>query len=181
MIVSDANDDDGPRLDSRGLWTEIKSQLRAPEYDTVKRAIGDALIDRNQDLWRELMALEEILNELQLDDDVEVDDDEDDDEDEIHQQHNHTALGHDKEKEDGAASVSIVSSRDHRCHPPTTTSQREGLQDEIRLLVNHLHQEGKLVMVWIPSHTSSHAHACPLFFPLYRSESIIIRTTTCLR
>ncbi|CAN0154163.1 unnamed protein product [Ectocarpus sp. 12 AP-2014] len=49
----------------RSLWDRIESHLRPQEVFTIRRTIGESVLDRNEGLWREVDALEDILAEAQ--------------------------------------------------------------------------------------------------------------------
>lgn len=53
-------EDEEPRL-----WKRLKSYLRPPEVEPVRRAIGTALIGRVEDLWQEVTTMKEILHDLE--------------------------------------------------------------------------------------------------------------------
>lgn len=49
---------------SQGLWVQISSWLKPQEVEEVRRAIGNNVIDRNEDLIQEVAALSEILDDF---------------------------------------------------------------------------------------------------------------------
>lgn len=55
----------GGGRDQGSLWGQIQAHLPPAEVDPVRRAIGLALVDKNEGLLRELEALDEILQDLQ--------------------------------------------------------------------------------------------------------------------
>ena len=51
----------------RSLWEEIESMLRPQEIDEVRRAIGPRRIDANEQLMKEMLALEQVLDDFRRD------------------------------------------------------------------------------------------------------------------
>eukprot|EP00618_Florenciella_parvula_P008367 CAMPEP_0119540164 /NCGR_PEP_ID=MMETSP1344-20130328/52126_1 /TAXON_ID=236787 /ORGANISM="Florenciella parvula, Strain CCMP2471" /LENGTH=278 /DNA_ID=CAMNT_0007583787 /DNA_START=159 /DNA_END=991 /DNA_ORIENTATION=- len=49
---------------SQGLWVQISSWLKPQEIEEVRRAIGNTVIDRNEDLIQEVAALSDILDDF---------------------------------------------------------------------------------------------------------------------
>lgn len=47
------------------LWSRIEATLRKPEIPTIRRLLGESMIERNDSLWREVEALEEVLQAAQ--------------------------------------------------------------------------------------------------------------------
>lgn len=63
---SKEGEDVGPTSWREGsLWRQIQSHLRPAEVEPVRRAIGLAVVEHNEDLIREIEALQEILNDFQ--------------------------------------------------------------------------------------------------------------------
>lgn len=54
-----------PEDEEPSLWKRLKSYLRPPEVEPVRRAIGTALIGRVEDLWQEVTTMKEILHDLE--------------------------------------------------------------------------------------------------------------------
>jgi len=50
--------------EEKGLWEQIRGYLKPAEEDEIRRAIGETIIERNEDLHREVTALASIVDEF---------------------------------------------------------------------------------------------------------------------
>lgn len=51
--------------EQQGLWQRLKALLHPAEVEPVRRALGIALVGKNEDLWKEVGVLRELLRDLE--------------------------------------------------------------------------------------------------------------------